>query len=176
MKLSYTCKRCGWTYAIRDDLVGKRVRCKQCGLVGRVPGDEKIEPEFAPSRLAKKDKVAPLSRGIRAPSLLPVGSLCLLGLSLADLFVTHRLLQGNPRAYEANPVARWFFERWNIAGMAIFKLSVMAGVISIAEFVEHRRPGYGRFVLLVGCLATAYVVWRGMQLMNGPVEMIDGGD
>jgi hypothetical protein len=103
----------------------------------------------------------------RDASVLPRASLCLVALSLADLFVTYRLLRASPAFYESNPVARWFFDRWNIAGMAIFKLAVMGAVIAIAEVVERLRPGRGRFVLLVGCLVTAAVVWHGLRLLGG---------
>jgi hypothetical protein len=91
----------------------------------------------------------------------------LLALSLADLFTTYHLLRTHPRFYESNPVAQFFFARWNIAGMAVFKLSAVAFVVAVGEIAERRRPGMGRFVLLVGCLATAAVVFHGLRLAFG---------
>ncbi len=100
-------------------------------------------------------------------SVLGHASLGLILLSAADLLVTHALLRRGPSFYEANPVAQWFFLRWNIAGMTIFKFSAMSLAIVIGEFVERRRPGWGRGILVVSCFATAYVVWRGLKLLLG---------
>src|SRR5262245_13994873 len=82
--------------------------------------------------------------------------LVLILLSAGDLFLTYALLwQG--RIYEANPVARWVFERWNIAGMTIFKFGVIAFVVILAEAIERRRPGVGRSILILGCVTAAAV-------------------
>lgn len=103
-------------------------------------------------------------------SLLRTGSVLLLSLAVADLLVTHALLRRGPTFYESNPIADWIFRRWNVAGMAVFKFAAMGGVIAVAELVERRRPGRGRFVLLVGCLATAAVVTHGLRLLIAPVS------
>jgi hypothetical protein len=94
-------------------------------------------------------------------------SLCLVALSAADLFVTFSLLRTSHAYYEANPVALWFFARWNMAGMTVFKFAAIAFVIVLGEVIERRRPGWGRFVLLVGCVAAAAVVWHGLRLYLG---------
>jgi hypothetical protein len=94
-------------------------------------------------------------------------SLVLLSLSITDLFVTFTLLRTSPRFYESNPVAMWVFQRWNIAGMTIFKFGAIALAIALGELVERRRPGWGKFVLLVGCTATAAVIWHGLRLYLG---------
>jgi Domain of unknown function (DUF5658) len=100
-------------------------------------------------------------------SLVEYESLGLIALSAADVLVTYVLLRRGPAFYESNPVAHWFFSRWNIAGMAVFKFSAMGLVIMIAEIVERHRPGWGRMLLLVSCLATAAVVWYGLRLVLG---------
>jgi hypothetical protein len=84
--------------------------------------------------------------------------------------VTYVLLKRGPAFYESNPVAQWFFSRWNIAGMAIFKLSAMGLVIVIGEIVERHRPGWGRLLLLASCLATAAVIWYGLRLLLGHAD------
>ncbi len=61
-------------------------------------------------------------------------------------------------------MAQWFFARWNMAGMALFKFGVMGGVIALGEIIERKRPGWGRFVLGVGCVAAAYAVITGLRL------------
>jgi predicted Zn finger-like uncharacterized protein len=105
--------------------------------------------------------------GTGESSLLEAESLGLIALSVADLLVTYALLQRSPAFYEANPVAQWFFVRWNIAGMALFKFSAMGLVVVIGEIVEHHRPGWGRGLLTVSCLATAAVVFQGLRLLFG---------
>jgi len=91
----------------------------------------------------------------------------LIVLSLADLLVTYSLLRRGPSFYESNPLAQWFFSRWNIAGMTVFKFSIMGLVIIIGEVVERHRPGWGRTLLAASCLATAAVVWYGLRLLFG---------
>ena len=100
-------------------------------------------------------------------SLLELENLGLIALSAADVLITYVLLQRGPAFYESNPVAQWFFLRWNIAGMAVFKFSAMGVVVVIGEIVERHRPGWGRALLLVSCLATAAVVWYGLRLLLG---------
>jgi DNA-directed RNA polymerase subunit RPC12/RpoP len=103
-------------------------------------------------------------------------SLCLVALSAADLFVTFTLLRTSHAYYESNPVAQWFFLRWNMAGLAIFKFTVIGVVIALGEIIERRRPGWGRFVLMVGCAAAAAVVWHGLRLFLGAGGAPAGGD
>jgi hypothetical protein len=85
--------------------------------------------------------------------------------------MTFALLRANPAAFESNPVARWFFARWNMVGMVLFKFSVIGCVIALSEFIERRRPGWGRFVLLVGCVGAGYAVYQGLSLYMGPVDV-----
>jgi Domain of unknown function (DUF5658) len=103
----------------------------------------------------------------RESSLVGWESLGLIVLSLADLLVTYTLLRRGPAFYESNPVAQWFFARWNIAGMALFKLGTMGFVIVIAEIVERRRQAWGRGLLLASCLATAAVAAYGLRVLLG---------
>jgi hypothetical protein len=103
-------------------------------------------------------------------------SLVLLTLSITDLFVTFALLRTSPRFYESNPVALWIFRRWNFAGMTLFKFGAIALAITLGEVVERRRPGWGKAVLLIGCVATAAVVWHGLRLYLGfePMPIAEG--
>ena len=94
-------------------------------------------------------------------------SLCLLALSIADIIMTFTLLRTSYAYYESNPVARWFFARWNIAGMVMFKFAAIATAIAIGEVVERRRPGLGKLVLIIGCMGAATVVWHGLRLYLG---------
>jgi hypothetical protein len=108
-------------------------------------------------------------RGFRVlgkQSLLGGECMLLLLLSAGDLFVTYRMLW-EARFYEANPVARFFFERWNIAGMTAFKFGVIAFVFVLAEAIEKRRPGVGRAIVMLGCVAAAAAMFHGLRLLHG---------
>ncbi len=48
--------------------------------------------------------------------------------------------------------------------MVFFKFSIIGGVILLSEIIERKRPGWGRFVLMVGCLGAAYAVFQGGRL------------
>jgi Domain of unknown function (DUF5658) len=100
-------------------------------------------------------------------SVLEQEILLLVALSAADLFVTYALLRQGPSFYESNPFAQWVFHRWNIAGMTLFKFGVIGGVVAIGEVAERRRPGLGRGLMAVSCLATAVVVVYGLRLLLG---------
>jgi hypothetical protein len=193
MKTDYACLRCGQAFATDRDLSGRRVRCRVCGLVQRVP-DLSTPSQPAPLGYALAPSPMTASASMPAdpssfvPALQPlvkrsqarwldrlrpwvfetsqvqgIGS-CLVLLSAADLFMTFLLLRRSPAFFESNPIACWFFDRWNMAGMVFFKFSLIGGVILLSEIIERNRPGWGRFVLFVGCLGAAYAVFHGGRL------------
>jgi hypothetical protein len=86
-------------------------------------------------------------------------------LSAADLFTTYTLLWRGGGFYESNPIARWFFERWNIAGMTGFKFAMIALIVALGEVIERRRPGWGRAVVMFGCVAAGAVAIHGLRLL-----------
>jgi hypothetical protein len=105
----------------------------------------------------------PLRSPFHGRSLLPGESVLFVALSAADLFMTYRLLwQG--QFFEANPVAQWFFARWNIAGMTLFKFGLVAFIVVLCETIERHRPGVGRAILILGCIAAAAVAIHGFRL------------
>lgn len=181
--LIFLCRRCGWTRSVSSSLQGKRGRCKSCGHVQRIEAavsspsidEPTASPSLSPPAIKPPSQQAPSRRsrsGWRAAlrsygaesSQVQSIAVCLTALSMADLFMTYTLLRTGPRFFESNPVAQWFFARWNMAGMALFKFGVMAGVIALAEIIERHRPGWGRFVLALGCLGAAYAVVTGLRL------------
>jgi hypothetical protein len=85
-------------------------------------------------------------------------------LSLLDLIVTYALLQRGIGAYEANPVANWWFRRWNVAGLTIYKFLLIGLIVTICEIIERHRPRLGQAVLWVGCAGALAVAFRGLQL------------
>jgi Domain of unknown function (DUF5658) len=108
-----------------------------------------------------------LRGGAADASRLQLPSLILLGLSLGDIYVTFLLLTTGHGYYESNPVAEWFLARWNFKGMFLFKLGMIAAAISLGEIIERHRPGLGRLVLWLGCIASTAVVWHGLRLYLG---------
>jgi Domain of unknown function (DUF5658) len=192
MKIRFWCARCGQVYCTQRGLVGRRARCRVCGLVQRVPEPPAAPPEPSdyalaavpppprPARTADRPKLTPIPKRKRrqycAGRLLDFAeeashlqglSILLILLSMADLLMTFLLLQTSPRFYESNPVAQWIFQRWNIGGMAIFKFVNIGTAIVLGEYIERRRPGWGKSVLLVGCAAAAAVFWHGLRLYMG---------
>jgi hypothetical protein len=195
MDLAIPCVHCGRVFKVTRQLGGRKIRCQSCGQVQRVPKLPTMsvdEPATVYPLIAELPKATPplgnlvrqsrletprqhrgthWHRVVRAfigqASHVELESLGLIALSTADILVTYFLLRQGPAFYESNPVAQWFFLRWNIAGMAVFKLSAMGLVIVIGEIVERHRPGWGRILLLVSCLATAAVVLYGLRLVFG---------
>ncbi len=131
--------------------------------------DESPAPAKAKAKRRSRgpDLLALFRAGAVEPSRVQGLAACLVALSAADLFMTFTLLRASPTFFEANPVARWFFARWNMAGMVAFKFSIIAGVIALAELIERKRPGRGKFVLMVGCLGAVYAVTVGLRLYLG---------
>lgn len=106
-------------------------------------------------------------------SQLQAFSVCYLGCSLADLMMTFSLLRRGTHFYEANPVALWFITRWNTAGMVFFKFGVVALAIALSEIIERKRPGWGKFVLGLGCAAALYAVWKGYSIGFSPTALAE---
>ena len=99
------------------------------------------------------------------PFRLDREALGLIVLSILDLLITVTLLRRSGVFYqEANPIALWWFARWNVAGLTVFKFGLVAVGIAASELVERRRPGVGRAILRLGCLAAAGVVVYGVAL------------
>jgi hypothetical protein len=94
--------------------------------------------------------------------------LCLIALSLFDLLTTYVLLYNYfPDVYEANPVANWFFLRWNIFGMTLFKFALVASVILMSEIIERRRRGLGKGIMIFACIAASAVIFQGLHIYTG---------
>jgi len=90
--------------------------------------------------------------------------MALLLVSTVDLLMTYVLLRTSHRFYESNPIAQWVFARWNMAGMVVYKFALVAFIISLGEIIERHRPRWGKGILLLGCLVTAYACSHGLRL------------
>jgi len=198
MSIIFHCAACFRESSAPRAFVGKRVRCRACGHVQRIVDPDGPPPDPSVYALAPESALTPppppsrseppqsrKTRGAGWRRLLEFGvfqdsqvqgmACGLLGLSAADLFMTFTLLRTSPAFFESNPVAQWFFARWNIAGIVLFKFSIIAAVIVVSEFIERRRPGWGRFVLLIGCCGAAYAVYKGYSLYLGYQNDPPGG-
>jgi hypothetical protein len=193
MKTGFTCSRCGQPFATDLDISGRRVRCRACDLVQRIPdieaspgapssyslapppikpniSDATNPPDFlAPAKKPRSQPVKFEWRKHLRPWVFETSQVqgigtCLVILSMADVLMTFALLRKSSRFFESNPIASWFLEQWNMAGMVFFKFTLIGGVILLSEIIERNRPGLGRFVLFVGCLGAAYAIFQGGRL------------
>jgi hypothetical protein len=65
--------------------------------------------------------------------------------SALDVILTTVLLHFG--AEEVNLVANWVLGRYNIAGLVVFKFVLVSLVLSICEYVGHRRPKLGQWLI-----------------------------
>jgi ribosomal protein S27AE len=188
------CARCGRSFTIPPDLAESRIKCGTCGYIQEIPepGDYPIddpipEPEMGTYSLTRDPVSSPVppsgspstrtgeagrwSRLLQSYAIehsrLQGFSVCLLCLSAADLMMTFTLLRTSHTFYESNPIAQWIFHRWNMAGLVLFKFSMIALAIALGEVIERHRPRWGKAVLLVGCIAAAYAFTQGLRLYLG---------
>jgi hypothetical protein len=182
MSIRFRCEACDCTYELKPQLAGRRVRCKLCGHVQRVaePIGMPTAPspyELGPEPLPQSPAAAPVARRQRLRGRMRwavleeshvQGLACgLLALGAIDLFLTFSLLKKSPEFFESNPIAHWFFARWNMTGMVLFKFSALALAIAASEILERRRPGLGKVILLIGWAGTAYAIYKGYTLHAG---------
>jgi hypothetical protein len=102
--------------------------------------------------------------------------LTLLLLSLADLFLTWRLIQGSDgQVLESNPLANWWLANYGWGGMAAFKLAMFLIIGGLAGLIAWRRPQTGERILVFSCGAQSAVVLYSV-LLSGLVEGPPGQD
>lgn len=159
MTIAFRCQDCDRTYEVDEALLGKQVRCRECGRVDRLARPPARDP--VPG---EQGRVGALRWAILEESRVQGLASGLLVLGAIDLYLTFTLLRRSPAFFEANPVAHWFFARWNMAGMVLFKFAVLGFAIAASELIERRRPGWGKFVLAVGCFGTLYAIHKGYTL------------
>jgi hypothetical protein len=106
---------------------------------------------FKPESLTRHSRV-------RGPTLVFVF------MSIADLLMTYVLLRHGGPFFESNPIAQWFFERWNVTGLVAFKFVMLIGVVTLGEVIEHHRPRLGRLILLLGAVLATYAFVHGIRL------------
>lgn len=111
-------------------------------------------------RLPKRIQETPSLVGVLFhPNLLHVSQEVWLFLlfSVADVVLTVALLSHGGFA-ESNPVARFFLNGWGPKGLVYFKISLVATVCLIAQFIAFKRIETARRLLSFAVLAVAVVV------------------
>ena len=65
---------------------------------------------------------------------------------------------------EANPIANYFYERWEFAGAIAFKLAIVAFVTVVAQIVAIKKIQTARALLIVGSIIVGCVVIYSINL------------
>src|SRR5262245_9115683 len=85
--------------------------------------------------------------------------LAFIGLGLADLFLTWRLIQTNDgHVFESNPVANWCLVAYGWGGMAAFKLGMLVLIGGLVAVIAFSRPRTAELILVFACGAQSAVV------------------
>lgn len=93
---------------------------------------------------------------------LQIETMLFIVVNCLDIFLTHKLLQAG--AVEANPIANYFFGRWDFNGMIAFKLAIVAVVCVIAQVIALKRFKTAQALLIIGTLLVSAVVVYSIRL------------
>ena len=85
--------------------------------------------------------------------------------NVLDFMLTFLLLWSSGHT-EANPIARYFLDRWGFRGMLYFKLALVALVCVIAQIVAVHRPGLARGLLIGSTAIVGAVVIYSATLLR----------
>jgi hypothetical protein len=107
----------------------------------------------------------------RLPLPLQRESCLYLIVSVLDVMMTCLLLgdlmgvTGETIFYESNPVARYFFEHWQLSGIIFFKFGMVAFIEIIAHIVALKNVAAGRRLLEFGTVIVSVVVIYSLVLL-----------
>jgi hypothetical protein len=73
-----------------------------------------------------------------------------------DVFMTYILIRFG--AIESNPLANYFLQRWNFAGMIYFKMAIVAFVCIIVQLVARQNLTKARYLIFSGIAIVGTVV------------------
>jgi hypothetical protein len=93
--------------------------------------------------------------------------------NVLDIFMTYTLLRLG--GLEANPIANFFFRRWNVQGMVFFKMTVVAIVTILAQAIARYNLLRAKQVLILGTIIVVIVVlYSGYLLarLSGSVPLL----
>jgi uncharacterized membrane protein len=66
---------------------------------------------------------------------------------------------------EANPLANYFLQLWNVKGLVIFKMAIVAFVAIVAQVIARRNPKRASQVLNAGTIIVSMVVIYSVYLL-----------
>lgn len=107
----------------------------------------------------------------RLPLPLQRESSLYLIVSVLDVLMTCLLLEdltgvtGRTIFYESNPVARYFWQHWELCGIIYFKFAMVAFIEVIAHVVALKNIAVARRLLEFGTLIVSVVVIYSMLLL-----------
>lgn len=84
--------------------------------------------------------------------------------SVLDILLTYKLLSGG-KIVEANPIARFFIDRWGAKGMVFYKMGMVAFITVLAQLIATKNTNAARWVLLFGIIVSAIVVVYSVSLL-----------
>ena len=85
-------------------------------------------------------------------------------INLLDIFVTYALLRFG--GIESNPIAKFFYDRWNIQGMVYFKMVIVAFVSVLSQIVACYDIKRAQRLLWFGSLIVGIVVAYSLMLLS----------
>ncbi len=84
--------------------------------------------------------------------------------SVLDILLTYKLLSSG-KVQEANPIARYFINRWGAKGMVYFKMGMVAFITVLAQVIAVRNRAAARWVLWFGIAIVGVVVVYSVSLV-----------
>lgn len=95
----------------------------------------------------------------------PQETLILVVVSALDVIMTYYLLTRDEGGFtESNPIAKYFLDRWGMAGMAYFKASMTMVVCVITQIVARKNSVLAKQVLGLATLIIVAVVIYSVRL------------
>jgi hypothetical protein len=83
--------------------------------------------------------------------VIGLGLVLFVGLSGVDWLMTFTLLQSDPSAFEANPLAAACLERYGWSGLAVYKTAGVVVFVVAVSLIARRRPPVALGVVGIGC-------------------------
>ncbi len=117
--------------------------------------------------MTKRDSKSLKKRSANPPEFFyhPQETLILVVVSALDVIMTYYLLTRDEGGFtESNPIAKYFLDRWGMAGMAYFKASMTLVVCVITQIVARKNSVLAQQVLGLATLIIVAVVIYSVRL------------
>lgn len=94
--------------------------------------------------------------------------------NLLDIAMTFLLLQTGA-FYESNPIANYVMNGWGFIGMVVFKLTMVAFVMMLANIIATKSTRSAKFLLWVGTAIVMGVVFYSTYLLFSFESLVASG-